>query len=283
MASEASFSERQGYVRPREIIYRDGLPKKLRQPMINILRRSFNAAFLWERIERLLNPYGIEDWPAPAGPITILKEEDNPTFIRAKRVLLACPWFRIYELIEDLYGQLYFHDTELLNQEECQSYPFQQSLNEYFEYAGIGWKLTGGKIVARGDDAFERTVHIAEAELRDGARTTAAERIENAIRNLSLRPKPDLSGAISHATGAMECVLHDITQQSMTLGDYIKKRPDLFPGAMKSAFASIWGYASEEGARHGKEGVEPPREEAEFIVSLAAALTTYLNRKHPRP
>jgi hypothetical protein len=44
----------------------------------------------------------------------------------------------------------------------------------------------------------------------------------------------------------------------------------------------LWGYASNEGARHGKEGVEPPREEAEFIVSIAAALTAYLNRKHPR-
>jgi len=80
----------------------------------------------------------------------------------------------------------------------------------------------------------------------------------------------------------MECVLHDVTQKSMTLGGYIKKHPDLFPGAMKAAFAALWGYTSQEGARHGKEGIEPPREEAEFIVAIAAALTTYLNRKHPR-
>ena len=101
-------------------------------------------------------------------------------------------------------------------------------------------------------------------------------------RNLSLRPKPDFSGAISHATGAMECVLHDITGRGMTFGDFVKKRPDLFPGAMKTAFGALWGYTSEEGARHGKEGVEPPRDEAEFIVTIAAALATYLNRKHPR-
>jgi hypothetical protein len=283
MAKETSFSERHGLVRPQEILYRDELSEKLRQPIIDILRESGRATFLWERIERLFNRYGIADWPPPAEPITISQQENAPEFIAVKRVLLRCEWFRLYDLLEDIFDQMYFHDTELsAPDEEPQAHPFQQKLNDYFEYAGIGWQMAGGKIVARGDEAFERTVRVAESELQAAGRATAADRIKSAIRNLSLRPKPDFSGAISHATGAMECVLHDITQKSMTLGDYIKKRPDLFPGAMKAAFGALWGYASEE-ARHGKEGVEPPREEAEFIVSLAAALTTYLNRKHPRP
>jgi hypothetical protein len=89
--------------------------------------------------------------------------------------------------------------------------------------------------VSRGDTAFEWAVGIAEAELKAGGRPMAAERISSAIRNLSIRPKPDLSGAMSHATAAMECVLHDITNDAMTLGEYIKKHSDLFPGAMKSA------------------------------------------------
>ena len=283
MANEASFSQRQGYVRPKEIVYRDELPEKLRQPIIDILRRSFNWNFLWERIEALFNPYGIDEWPSTGQPKTISKEEDNPNFIAAKRVLLRCEWFRLYDLIEDLYGQLDFHDTELRNEdEEFQAYPFQQKLNEYFEYAGIGWKLADGKIIARGDDAFEHAVRTSETELKAAGRSTAGERIESAIRNLSLRPKPDFSGAVSHATSAMECVLHDITGKGMTLGEYVKKRSDLFPGHLKKALEGVWGYASEEGARHGKEGVEPLREEAEFIVGIAAALTAYLNRKHPR-
>jgi hypothetical protein len=35
-----------------------------------------------------------------------------------------------------------------------------------------------------------------------------------------------------------------------------------------------------EGARHGKQGVEPAREEAELVVNLSASVVTYLNRKH---
>jgi len=238
MANKAPFSMRQGYVRPRKIVYRDELSDELRQPIIDIIRRSASWEVLRETINRFFNPYGLDAIPKRDGPMIITHEED--------------------------------------------AHPFQEKLNEYFVYAGIGWQMAGGKIISRGDDAFERIVQNAETELKAAGRSTAGERIENAIRSLSLRPKPDFSGAISHATAVMECVLHDITGEGITFGEYIKRCPDLFPGAMKTAFGSLWGYASEEGARHGKEGVEPPREEAEFIVGIAAALTTYLNRKHPR-
>ena len=66
---------------------------------------------------------------------------------------------------------------------------------------------------------------------------------------------------------------------SATLGDDLKRHPELF-GSLKKASEGIWGYASNEGARHGKEGVEPAREEAELVVSVAASVVTYLNRKH---
>lgn len=63
----------------------------------------------------------------------------------------------------------------------------------------------------RGDDAFQRTVQIALAELKAGGRITAASCIEDATRNLSFRPKPRLGAAVARATNAMECVLNDIT------------------------------------------------------------------------
>jgi hypothetical protein len=283
MAKDAPFSKRQGYVRPKEIVYRDELSDELRQPIIDIIRRGASWEVSRETINRIFNPYGLDAIPKRDGPIITTSEEVHPDFTDIKRVLLACEWFRLYDLLEDIFDQMYFHDTELSSpDEEPQAHPFQEKLNEYFVHAGIGWQMAGGKIIARGDYAFERIVQTAETELKAEGRSTAGERIENAIRNLSLRPKPDFSGAISHATGAMECVLYDITGKGMTFGDYVKRCPDLFPGAMKTAFSSLWGYASEEGARHGKEGVEPPHEEAEFIVGLAAALATYLNRKHPR-
>jgi hypothetical protein len=105
------------------------------------LRLSVSTGFLWERLVEIFNPYGIEDWPQPGAPVTVSKEEDDPDFIAAKRVLLTCAWFHLYDLIEKIYRHMEFHDEELSGpDEELQASPFQQKLNEYFEYAGIGWK-----------------------------------------------------------------------------------------------------------------------------------------------
>jgi hypothetical protein len=279
---ESSFSERQGLVATPKIKFQDSLPPKLRQPIFEMLRRCTNPAFLWERVESVFNPYGIAEYPS-GPPIAIAKEEDQADIVAAKRVLMNCDWFRVYDVVEDIYAQLAFHEQELAApDEEPRTGPLQDELNAYFRYAGIGWQIINGLIVGRGDDGFEKTVKTAAVELAEGGRTTAADRIARALRNLSARPTPDFSGAISHGTGAIECVLHDITGEKITLGDYLKRYPDLFPGSMKKALEGIWGFSSQEGARHGQEGIEPPREDAEFIVAIAAALTTYLNRKCPR-
>jgi hypothetical protein len=68
----------------------------------------------------------------------------------------------------------------------------------------------------------------------------------------------------------------------MTLGNYLDKNSGLFHPALKKGLHGIYGYASDEGARHGKEGTEPTREEAEFVVAVCAAACTLLTRKHPK-
>ena len=147
------------------------------------------------------------------------------------------------------------------------------------EENGIGWQLLDGKIAARGDETFEGTVKTAVAALAADAKPTVAEHLQFAIAALSARPKADTSGAVAHATSAVECVLGEITGEAMTLGKYLDKYPDLFHPALKKGLDGIYGYASEEGARHGKEGTEPAREDAEFAVAVCAAICTLLARK----
>jgi AbiJ N-terminal domain 4 len=242
MANRASFSKRQGYVRPKEIVFRDELPDELRQPIIDILWHSSSTAFLRERIDRLFNPYGIDELPKNMSGIFVSTEEHkDPDFIDIKRVLLGCEWFRLYDLIEDIFQQLDFHDNELRTdpEEELQAYPFQSKINDYFVHAGIGWQLVDGKVMARGDAAFEYSLQVAETELKAGGRTTAAECIEDAIRNLSFRPEPRLGAAVSRAMNAMECVLHDITgENKMGFGDYLQSHPDLFPVVLQKPSAA---------------------------------------------
>jgi hypothetical protein len=187
----------------------------------------------------------------------------------------GCPWFKVYDIIEAIY-------KPMAGDQPKKAKLYADELNDAFTHKGVGWQMLAGQIATRGNDAFERTVQTSEAELMAGGRVTAAGRIGKAVQALSARPLPDTSGAISHATSAMECVFHDITGSNLTLGGYLKQHSDLYPATMQKAIEGLWGFASNEGARHGREGLEPEREDAEFIVAIAAAMTAYLNRKHPR-
>jgi len=61
----------------------------------------------------------------------------------------------------------------------------------------------------------------------------------------------------------------------MTLGELIKKHPNIVPKPLDEAITKIWGFTSEQG-RHLREGGQPDYEEAELVVGLSAVLTTYL-------
>src|ERR1700744_5828900 len=99
-----SFSQRQGFVRPKEIQFREDLPEHLRIPIYEILRRNVPVSFLLERAEKLFNPYGIDTLPVYTGSIAVEKKEDDRNTIAFKRLLLGCAWFQIYDLIEDSLG-----------------------------------------------------------------------------------------------------------------------------------------------------------------------------------
>lgn len=277
-----SFSSRYGLNKPKEISFRDELPTELRIPIFSIFIRYFGGAFLRERIERVLNPYGIDPMPQPSVDIAISPDEDTPELVAIKKTLVSCPWFRIYDIIEDLYGQLVFYETELISDpaEAFRSLPFQVEINEYFVHAGIGWQLADGQIVSRGTEAFEATISAAKAALAASNRVTAQGHLNEALRDLSRRPQPDLSGAIYHAMGSLECVARDVTgDEKATLGMILKRNTGLVPAPLGVVLSQIWGYASNE-ARHVKEGQVPQRKNAALVVGLAAAVVAYLADGH---
>jgi hypothetical protein len=209
----------------------------------------------------------LQEWP----------DESLPPYFDYKRHIQKCEWFRIYEIIEGLYKLLY-------GKNHYSPFPseFVKAINNAFVAQNIGWQLDNGNVVTRGDEAFENTVKTAVSILKNDQKPTAAGHLCSAIAALSARPKSNTSGAVAHATSAVECVLGEITGATMTLGEYLNRNPGLFHPALKKGLHGIYGYASDEGARHGKEGTEPNGEDAEFAVATCAAVCTLLTRKHPK-
>ena len=157
----------------------------------------------------------------------------------------------------------------------------QNEVNSYFKQDGIGWKLENGVIEYRGEEQFEKRINEVEAVLDAAELQTAETEIKEAIRDLSRRIDPDITGAIQHSLACLECVSREISgDKKATLGELIKKSPGIIPRPLDQAIEKIWGFASENG-RHLREGQTPNVDEAELLVGVIAAMAIYLVKKLP--
>ncbi len=178
------------------------------------------------------------------------------------------PWYRVYDLAERLYVQVGEGDWS-----ETKSAAFERDLNQLFREHGIGWKMEAGAILARGSEAFELATHQAAETMRQAGAPTAANEIHEALVDISRRPVADVTGSIQHAMAALECVARQHTGQNDTLGGLIRHLP--LPPPLNTALSQLWGFASEQG-RHLREGRDPRFEEAQLVVTVAAAVSLYL-------
>ena len=196
---------------------------------------------------------------------------------RIANALEKCAWDHVYDIIEETYQQLV--DRNLITNRFGQAEQFADTINEYFRRQGIGYQLVDGAIQHRGDDASEQAVRQALEETERSGLDIAHREIAEALEDLSKRPQPDLTGAITHSITALEIVAREVaSDQNATLGKILNDNPDMFPKPLNQSVEKMWGYASQYG-RHVSEGKEPTYDEAELVVHHSAAAATYLVRK----
>lgn len=256
-----SFTERMGINVPIvPITVRYDAPKALRIYLLQLMRKYETSL---KRIRSYVCFIAKEDEdPNNWGENDYMKEE-------IISVLTICPWYRIYDIIEYFYSKLSLNKAE-----------FEKDINEYFLEKGIGWKLTDGIIEARGEEVFEQKIAETVDVLGKAKLETSQNEIHEAIKDMSKRPAPDITGSIQHSVAALECLCREITgDKKRTLGQLINNNPDIVPAPLNIVVEKIFGFASEQG-RHLKEGKAPNYEEAELVVHLSASLCTYLTKKN---
>lgn len=270
MAIDQPFSKRNRYSSAKEITIREDAPETLRYFVLDKARELEYAPSSL----RLVICRALRVRPDPDN----WSEYPN-IWSEVQELMYRCDWFKVYDIIEALRTSFARNDE---NTGMRDAEVFSDAINEFFFEEGIGWQLVDGQVRTRGTEAFEEIVNKATKSLETSERPTAANHLNEALLDLSRRPKPDLPGAIYHSMGALECLARDITDDSKaTLGEILKRHPNLLPKPLDTAVSQIWGYASNQ-ARHVEEGREPAREEAELIVGLSAAISTYLIRKKDR-
>lgn len=261
MSDMQSFSQRFGYrAEERAITVREDAPDAVRYGIV-MLADSLGLSPSNARLETcgiLLvrpDPSNWSEYPNIFGEVQYLVE--------------SAPWYRVYDIAEGFYDRLALSDWN-------RGQNFQNRLNELFREHGVGGEMLDGRIVARGSEAFGQALTTAADALKASGRNTAAGEFHEALRDISRRPDADVSGAIQHAMAALECVARDVTgQPSKTLGQIVSGL--LIPKPLDTALEKLWGFASEQG-RHIREGRDPRFEEAELVVTVAAAVSVYLLR-----
>lgn len=273
MALEQPFSKRNCFGSPKEITIREDAPENLRYAVLQtVVDLDWTPTALRAILCRVLvppDPNSQKEYPNGWGDPNVWEE--------VQALMYGCDWFKVYDIIEALHAQLAKNDR--MSWEKTHALQFAETLNDFFTEEGIGWQIVNGQVVARGAEAFETVVTAATLALEISQRPTAAKHLHEALEALSRRPQADLPGAAYHAIGSLECVARDVTgDPKATFGEILKRHPGLLPKPLDTALSQVWGYASNE-ARHVLEGREISRDEAELLVGLSAAVSTYLSRK----
>jgi hypothetical protein len=255
------FSKRFGHsIKEIPIEKREDAPQELREFVIQLIYEfGYKPSFLRGVICRVLRKSpdrsNWSEYPNIDYEVNQLIEESD--------------WFYIYDIIEAFANKI----------EDKYKTQFHEELNDYFKANGIGWKLHNEQIETRGDLVFEGAVEKVENTLEQVGLKTAQTEIKEAISDLSRRPEPDITGAIQHSLACLECVCREaIGDKKVTLGDLMKKYPDIVPKPLDKSITFIWGFSSEQG-RHLREGRAPEYIEAELLVELASTVSNYLAKK----
>jgi hypothetical protein len=260
-----TFSERHGYTSPEAPIkVREGDPGPLRQVLWRFAMKATGQ--LGSLADLVLKAVYFPNY-----------SPHQPIIGQAEQALLQCPWYQVYEAAEGIYDHL-------IRERGGAERRFEDDLNHFMRDAGIGWQMVGGRFEVRGAASFEDTVHCARAALVAAGNITAEGELREALKDLSRRPEPDITGAIQHAGAALECLARDLCGDTKkSYGELMRAYPDRFPKPpLGMALEKVWGFASEKG-RHLREGEAPSFNEAMLVVGLVASAAAYLvNENKPK-
>lgn len=261
--SESRFSRRHGFGRQYDgpLIYHDA-PERLRVGTLSLIHDDLKKPPSWIR-DVICGVRRVRPDPSNWSPYPNIWGE-------AQDLVYGAEWFEFYDFVEAC------ADAE---RQRGHLDEFEERMNRLFEEEHIGWRLNEGVLEVHGDDTLETVTGTTEEELEQSGFQVASQEFREARTDLSRRPEPDLSGAVHHAMAALEAVAREVSGDSKcTLGEIIKKHPELLPPPVDDAAAKLWGFASEQG-RHCREDRQLEWPETLLVVGIAGTLCSYLSAK----
>ena len=258
-----TFSEREGYGDRPPITIRDNVPDTVRSEII----KGAGIAGMPDHVIREIaeKTLGVEIEIPP----TVSGLREGALNRRRDIIVSQARWWMFLDLVEALYRGLPPAGRTGGGQEG-----YRQQVNRTFRAEGIGWELRDdGEVKRRGSKFYTKAVYDDPKRMREIGLETAPKEMEQAVRALSARPEPDLSGAIHHARTAMEVAGKLVSGDEYPFKGGGGKLGLTSP--LGAAACKLYAFASAQGG-HMREGQRIKENEAECLVTMAGALTLLL-------
>ena len=215
-------------------------------------------------IEQIMYEFGIEYETTPSN-----SHELNYNTL-SDFIMHNSEWFKIYDVIE-----LYL---------ECVDRSKKDLVVEFdriLQTERTQYRILDYKVVPKLDDIEVESIKNAQTTPFDSVN----QLLKSALQLFSDRQNPDYRNSIKDSISAVEAMCCHITGNNDVLGKNIsllEKAGIKLPGALISAFKSLYGYTSEAGGiRHGNMKFDNPQiEDARFMLVICSAFVNYLSEKY---
>lgn len=271
------FSQRYGYTEIERAFQRERINETLRTALWNVL-----SGLMWDLWEHPSEYHGYSQTSKQINMISkrlwfhyFKRDMDALPKFRGdfnrggaydifKEYFFGCKWYEVYDFIEFLIQD---RDTLITGKGI-------EFLNQVLETENAAYRIIGTEIVEITDSneikAIEDGLSHPNAPVREHIRT--------ALAMLSDRNNPDYRNSIKEAISAVEATCRLITgRATATLGDALKKIPNLHP-ALRKSFSELYGFTSDaSGIRHSLlDESNLTYSEAKFMLVACSAFVSYL-------
>jgi len=276
----ALFSERYGYVKPKEVFIREDMPEEMQNAICSGLdelrslmysHMGYGGVDIYESLESHIWVFFLNqrksDFRRSGNLIQeYIKDEDNL-------------WYKKLDIIEAVIKRL----EGMVGRREISPNlmsDFKRYLNVRFSQLYYGYRIVENCITEITSDEEIATIERAIADNKDNIR----EHLNNALALLAKRPEADYRNSIKESISAVEAYCRKLTGTD-TLGkalSAIQKTSTPIPDVLKSAFVGLYTYTNSEetGIRHAlmddSGTYTPSLAEAQFMLVSCSAFLNYL-------
>ena len=278
----ALFSERYGYVKPRDVLIRE----QVNEDVINVICSAFDILKEWlSRLDIHMGGWGDAEvyFELEKSVWVYFLNKRYDDFSYNKKVITgylndSSSWFGKLDILE--YSIQWMNSS--FENIECRIIldDFIDYLNKRFKDVGFAYRVVNYQIC---EITSEEEIKEIEQALSIG--DSVKNHLDTALALLSKRPVPDCRNSIKESISAVEFLCRDVTGEN-TLGPALNKLEQkgiLLPDFLKQAFIKLYVYTNDKstGIRHAlmDDGSTPELEEAKFMLVACSAFVNYIKAK----